>query len=66
MQNRKGRRTGAEIVFACPNPEAHSHGDAHPSASYNPSKRAWYCHACGDGGGLYDLADRLGLKRGRR
>lgn len=52
-----------EIAFTCPNPEAHANRDAHPSARWNREKAVWYCDACGVGGGVVDLARRLGLTR---
>jgi hypothetical protein len=53
---RGGRERGDEITFRCP-----KHDDEHPSATYNRSKRVWYCHVCGAGGGFVDLAKLLGV-----
>ncbi|MBI2863135.1 MAG: hypothetical protein HYX94_01045 [Chloroflexi bacterium] len=51
-----GRKSGAEIRFLCP-----AHADHRPSARYNPAKQAWFCDVCNAGGGLMDLANRLGV-----
>jgi hypothetical protein len=58
---RRGRRCGADLSFCCP-----VHEDRHPSARWNPAKQVWYCHACGEGGGWKDLAQRLGIERPER
>jgi len=42
--------------------EGHAHGDANPSARFNPEKLAWCCDVCGAGGGARDLAERLGIE----
>lgn len=55
--DRAGRKRGAEVIFSCP-----AHEDLHPSATFNVDKAAWYCFACGAGGGALDLARRLGLE----
>lgn len=47
--------------FRCLNPEQHENGDAHTSADWNPGKAVWKCRVCGDGGGAYELARRLGI-----
>jgi len=39
------------------------HEDRHPSMSVNPSKCVYFCHACGEGGGLVDLRRHLGVSR---
>jgi hypothetical protein len=49
---------GTEIVFLCP-----SHKDRNPSARWNTEKKVWYCDVCGHGGGVIDLARKLGVKR---
>jgi hypothetical protein len=54
---RRGRRCGPEVEFCCV-----AHEDRHPSARWNPAKQVWYCHACGEGGGWTDLAQRLGIE----
>lgn len=59
---RGGRREGRnEIRFRCPFPERHRNGDANPSARWNAGKAAWRCDVCGEGGGAFDLARRLGV-----
>lgn len=58
---RDGRRRGGEIRFTCP-----AHPDKHPSADFNPARAVWICRACGAGGGLRDLARRLGINPGPR
>jgi hypothetical protein len=52
----RGRHCGGELSFCCP-----VHEDRHPSARWNPTKQVWYCHACGEGGGWKDLAQRFGI-----
>ncbi len=56
LLSRCGHRHGDEIAFRCP-----AHDDRHPSASWNETKGAWTCHACGAHGGYVDLAQRLGV-----
>ena len=48
---------GEETQFLCP-----SHDDHNPSARWNANKQVWYCDACGEGGGVFDLANKLGVK----
>lgn len=38
----------------CPLPD---HDDRHPSATYR--KTVWYCHRCGEGGGIFQLGSAL-------
>ena len=38
----------------CPLPD---HEDRHPSATYKDS--VWYCHRCGEGGGIFQLGSEL-------
>ena len=52
---RNGRARESSITFSCP-----AHDDEHPSASYDRSKHVWRCHSCNAGGGIRDLAKRLG------
>jgi hypothetical protein len=60
-----GRSHGPrERRFRCPERERHRHGDAHWSADWNVEKRCWVCRACGAGGGVVDLAHRLGISLG--
>jgi P4 family phage/plasmid primase-like protien len=58
---RRGRHEGDEIRFACPDPSHHANGDAHVSAHLNVRKLVWHCPVGGIGGGLKDLAQRLGI-----
>ena len=39
------------------------HEDRHPSLSVNPSNCWYFCHACGEGGGLVGLREHLGVTR---
>jgi hypothetical protein len=63
VRSRKGRQEGDEIRFQCPFPGHHNHGDADPSARYNPAKGVWRCYACGESGGWEGLWEQLGLPR---
>lgn len=56
MSGRHGKLHGKEITFLCP-----AHEDHKPSAGYNVDKQTWNCQACGEHGGLLDLARRLGI-----
>ena len=60
---RAGREVGAEVVFSCLNPAGHQHGDAHPSARWNPGKGVYCCDACGIGGHETELAGLLGISK---
>ena len=53
-------RGGAELRFLCP-----SHSDENPSARYSLEQKVWRCDACGAGGGVLDLSDKLGIERPR-
>jgi hypothetical protein len=55
------RLSNGEIAFTCPNAEAHANRDAHPSARWNPEREVWHCDVCNAGGGVVDLARRLGI-----
>lgn len=56
VEEREAKRiTKTEIQFRCP---AHS-PDNNPSATYDTKKHVWHCHACKEGGGWIDLAQRL-------
>lgn len=57
IQTREPRQMGEETQFLCP-----SHDDHNPSARWNANKQVWYCDACGEGGGVFDLANKLGVK----
>ncbi len=59
VQERDGKREGPEWRFRCPYPAMHEHGDAHPSARWNPTKGVWVCDVCKNGGGAFDLATLL-------
>lgn len=58
---RHGKPCGAEIRFQCPHPRSHNHGDANPSATYNPAKGVWHCPVCEEGGGWKNLCELLGV-----
>lgn len=51
---------GSEVRFLCP-----AHPDKNPSARYNTEQKVWRCDACGAGGGVLDLAEKLGIERPR-
>ena len=53
-----GSRSSVELRIRCPNPD---HEDAHPSASWNWSKAAWHCQACGDSGGWKRFCQLAGI-----
>jgi hypothetical protein len=59
VAQRNARRERGELRFTCPESAQHAHGDAHPSARWNPDKAVWRCDACGAKGGAVDLARRL-------
>jgi hypothetical protein len=50
-----------EVRFRCPDPSHHAQSDAHPSARWHPVDHVWRCDVSGEGGGVVDLATRLGL-----
>jgi hypothetical protein len=37
------KREGGELVWRCPHPERHQHGDAHPSLKVNPQNDVFMC-----------------------
>ena len=43
-------------------PDAHAHGDRHPSCSVSLASGAWRCWACDARGGAYDAAIACGLR----
>lgn len=51
---------GAEVRHLCA-----AHPDKNPSARYNTEQKVWRCDACGAGGGVLDLAEKLGIERPR-
>ena len=53
-----GGGSGIELRIRCPIPD---HKDAHPSASWNWSKAAWNCQACGDSGGWKRFCELTGI-----
>jgi hypothetical protein len=63
LEQRGVKREGDELKFQCFFPERHQHGDADWSASFNPVKAVWCCRVCGIGGGVLNLAERLGIER---
>lgn len=44
-----GRGSGAERMCSCPSP---AHEDRKPSCSVHLETGKWFCHACGEGGGV--------------
>jgi len=53
---RSGKRLGSKIRFLCP-----SHDDSTPSADFELDGLVWTCRSCSAGGGIIDLAQRLGV-----
>lgn len=51
---------GSEVRHLCA-----AHPDKNPSARYNTEQKIWRCDACGAGGGVLDLAAKLGIDRPR-
>jgi hypothetical protein len=47
LVRRGGRLRGDWVNGACPFPERHTHGDAHPSFGFNTRTGYGYCHVCG-------------------
>lgn len=41
-----------------------AHDERTPSAAYHPEHMTWYCQGCQTGGGVLDLARRLGIDTG--
>jgi hypothetical protein len=52
-------RHGRHLRFLCV-----AHPDRRPSADYEPERGLWVCRSCGVGGGVRDLARRLGIDPG--
>jgi hypothetical protein len=50
------KRQGAELIWHCPRPAAHEHGDANPSLMINPKKDVFLCGPCGARGKGWALA----------
>ena len=59
LARREARFRRGEYWFCCP-----VHAERTPSAAYKPASRTWYCQGCGKGGGLFALADVLGVRGG--
>ncbi len=59
LEARGAVRRGRHVRFRCP-----AHDDGRPSADLDPVLGVWCCRACGAGGGVLDLARRLGLDVG--
>lgn len=62
-----GRRSGASVLFRCPNHSAHKHGDRSPSFEVNTRTNRARCYGpCGFSGDALDLVKwREGLDTGR-
>jgi hypothetical protein len=54
-------RHGRHLRFRCV-----AHADRRPSADYESERGVWVCRSCGAGGGVRDLARRLGIDPGGR
>lgn len=63
VTDRGGKPERNEVRFQCP---ADGHEDQHPSARWSPDRAVWRCDVCGEGGGAFDLAGRLGVARPER
>lgn len=57
LLHRGAKQRRGELWFLC---LAHSERSA--SAAYHVDKRTWYCQGCHAGGGILDLAARLGIQ----
>lgn len=57
LLHRHARQHRGELWFLCP-----AHSERTPSAAYHLEKRTWFCQGCNAGGGLIDLARRLGIQ----
>ncbi|MCP4006334.1 MAG: toprim domain-containing protein [bacterium] len=57
----KQKGTGGEFFIRCPRAEQHRRGDANPSCRLNSEINTFYCDPCGQGGGVKDLAEALGV-----
>lgn len=54
---RSGKAVSGEVLFLCV-----AHEERNPSARWNRDRGVWHCFACAAGGGMFDLAKRLGLE----
>jgi hypothetical protein len=61
VKSRGGTPLGDEFRYRCSQSDRHEHGDAHPSARWNPVKKAFFCDVCGEGGGWTKLERLFGL-----
>lgn len=52
---------GGEYLTECPWREQHNHGDRKPSCRLNPAGNVFYCDPCGQGGGVREFAEALGV-----
>jgi len=50
------KRKGGELLWHCPHPGTHTHGDTHPSLKINPKKDVFMCAPCGAQGKAWALA----------
>ncbi len=50
------KHEGAELLWRCPHPGPHTHGDTHPSLKINPKKDVFMCAPCGAQGKAWALA----------
>ncbi len=55
------RITEHESAVRCPQYHLHRNGDEHPSCRLNAEKNTYYCHPCGEGGGIKKFAEALGV-----
>jgi hypothetical protein len=61
------KHEGAELIWRCPHPAAHTHGDTHPSLKINPKKDVFMCAPCGVQGKSWALAAFLaGVNAGNK
>jgi Protein of unknown function (DUF3631)/Toprim-like len=53
-----------DVSVSCfANPDAHKHGDSHPSCSVSPDTGLWHCHSCGASGNAFQAARSLGRSK---
>lgn len=57
LLHRGARQSRGELWFLCL-----AHAERTASAAYHLDKRTWYCQGCAQGGGVVDLARRLGIQ----
>jgi hypothetical protein len=51
-----GIDVGSRRLVSCPHVH---HDDSHPSCSVGDTEEGWWCHGCGHGGAIYDLASAV-------